>query len=218
MTILQPQLGSSKPEEEVARSRLFKIWKHITYTLISSVAVLYKELKAANTSHEPALSDQSSLITNRESNKLNDEFNNNDNDIMMLSADESEVKDEVYDFGIPSSMIDEAADLSHYSHTLPLQSFEELLALEQSLLHRDGQHTELDETLVRSGSISSTHSESAFMAPSPLILPSSNSDQNQWLNSPNIDATLARMLRQRDENNASTTKFGSTKQKVFKQT
>ncbi|CAG8981746.1 hypothetical protein HYALB_00013359 [Hymenoscyphus albidus] len=159
MTILQPQHGSSRSEEEVAPSRLFKIWKHITYTLISSghVAVLYKELKAASTSHEPALLDQLSLITNRESNESNDEFNNNDNDIMMLSVDESEVIDEVYDFGIPSSMIDEAADLSHYSHTLPLPSFKELLAVEQSLQHRDGQHTELDETPVRSGSISSTH-------------------------------------------------------------
>ncbi|KAI9777127.1 MAG: hypothetical protein M1839_009083 [Geoglossum umbratile] len=69
---------------------------------------------------------------------------------MMSSPDKSEADDDIYnDLAIPSYIIDEAADLSHYSHAFPLLNFEEILAREQSLLQCNRRSAELEDTPVR---------------------------------------------------------------------
>ncbi|KAG9229904.1 hypothetical protein BJ875DRAFT_488485 [Amylocarpus encephaloides] len=189
--LLEHLLGPSRSAENLDRSSLISIWKDVTHALISLgyVTELHEELKATSrTSHvyqsykescrELALPDQSQSNANyRENDRLTGKFGSEGDE--DTSADDSEVDEDIHDdLYVPSYIIDEAADLS--------------------LLRRNGQYTEQAETLSLE-SISSTPFSRARMPPPPLMLPSSDTEQNHLL-SPVEDMVWEHHLSQRSKN------------------
>ena len=180
-------------------SDLILIWKSITYSLISAghVAELYEALDSASGTgragatgdppsdkcyeeacHGPTLLYESQQNTNcAETNRSASNIDSEDEDAMSL--DGSEI-DDIYDLDIPSSLIDDAADLSRYNHGDTPPSFEEVLAQERSLLRCKGQRDEPEGTVCFDGDSLLAH------PPSVRLLPV-DAHQSQLPNLPALD-------------------------------
>jgi hypothetical protein len=169
-------------------------WKEITYALVACghAAELFQELNR-RTGHgdpfgghaelypRPTPSDESQVAANNaEIDGPISEFASADEDASTSCPDESESDDDIYDeMNVPSYLIDEAADLSEYSHANTSLSFEKIFAREQSLARCNRGHPELGGlTNCFDGDLTLL----SATPPSPLTLPPSASEQNQWLN------------------------------------
>lgn len=129
----------------------------------------------------PVPSDESQVVANgAEIDGPISEFASADKDASTSFPDESESDDDIYDeMDIPSHLIDEAVDLSEYNHANTSLSFEKIFAQKRSLARCDREHAEFR------GPTKCLDGDSTLLSatpPSPLTLPPSASEHNQWLN------------------------------------
>ena len=165
--------------EDLSGKDLFLIWKRITHSLVSSgrVAELHQELDSASRTGREVTGPFSqcrdpSLILNEsleaaaniaENNKLICYDDKEDGDTAMSSLSESEIDDDDDIRDVPSYLIGEAADLSPFRCKSPLQSFEDILAEEESLLSYD----DINLSEKTSTATSYTHASTPASSPSP---------------------------------------------------
>ncbi len=174
--------------EDLSGKDLFLIWKRITHALVSSgrVAELHQELDSASRTgredsrpcgqltvgscHDPPLISDESLeaaANIAENNKFICYDDEEDRDTAMPSPAESEIDDDdIRD--VSSNLIDEAADLSPFCYKSPLQSFEDVLAEEESLLSYDNTNLSDKSSTATSYTRASTPASSLSLSHLPL--------------------------------------------------
>ena len=197
-------------------SDLLLKWKQTTHALVACghAAELYQELNrrtghgdhlnghafgSAYQHHAeiypgPARSDESQVAAIvAEIDGPVSEFASADEDASTSYLDESEGDDDIYhEMNLPSHLIDEAADLSEYNHANMSPSFEKIFAQERSVTRRNGGHAELGIPI---NCLDGDPMLLSATPTSPLTLPLSASEQNQWLNlSPDTGAEQCLVL------------------------
>ena len=195
-------LSNVPTTEDTDPSNLLLIWKDITYALISSGhgAVLHHELNTASrTGYVP--NNQESCDVVERSGRLQSSANSAENDrwtnefddgkeSIVPSLDESNSDEDIYDnLTIPSFLIDDAADLSHY-HARPLQNFEEIFAQEETYMQwKEQSAADVIPAQVGSTSMPDMSFGRANEPPSTTRTPTPDSGHNEWEDTANNEVT-----------------------------